>query len=151
VLVGLAIVPLNFVAVRLQGNLLSPDLRARVLAAATGSITAWLLTLGLLGLFLEHGSAPNRYLRYLMDAAYWLYLVHLPLVNYIGGLVARTALPLWLRALLTLVIAIPLLLLSYHFCVRSTFIGKTLNGRKYSRRLPEVEVETLHATAYAAG
>jgi glucan biosynthesis protein C len=144
---GLAIVPLNFAAARLQGNLLSPDLRALALTAVTGSIIAWLLTLGLLGLFLEYLSKPNRYLRYLTDAAYWVYLVHLPLVNYIGGLLARTALPLWLKALLTLVIAIPVLLISYHYCVRSTFIGKTLNGRRYPRKLPEVEAKTIHAAA----
>jgi peptidoglycan/LPS O-acetylase OafA/YrhL len=101
----------------------------------------------LLGLFLEYLNQPNRYLRYLTDAAYWVYLVHLPLVNYIGGLLARTALPLWLRALLTLVIAIPLLLLSYRYCVRSTFIGETLNGRKYPRKLPEAEARTMHAAA----
>ncbi len=147
VLLGLALFPLNFFATRFQGNLLLPDLRARALAAATGSISAWLLTLGLLGLFLEYANTPNRYIRYLTDAAYWLYLVHLPLVNYIGGILARTVLPLWLKALLTLVIAIPLLLLSYHLMVRSTFIGKTLNGRKYSRSLPEVEVEALPAPA----
>jgi glucans biosynthesis protein C len=147
VLLGLAVFPLNFLATRFQGNLLLPDLRARALAAATGSISGWLLTLGLLGLFLGYANAPNRYIRYLTDAAYWLYLVHLPLVNYIGGLLAPTVLPLWLKALLTLVIAIPLLLLSYHLMVRSTFIGKTLNGRKYPRSLPEVEIKTLHAAA----
>jgi glucans biosynthesis protein C len=147
VIAGLAIVPLNLAAVYFQSDLPAPDLRALALAAVTGSIIAWLLTLGLLGLFLEYLSKPNRYLRYLTDAAYWVYLVHLPLVNYIGGLLARTALPLWLRALLTLVVAIPLLLLSYHYCVRSTFIGETLNGRKYPRKLPEAEARAMHAAA----
>lgn len=147
VLLGLAIVPLNFAAMRMEGNPLAPDPGAMALAAATGSLIAWLLTLGLLGLFLEYGKAPNRYFRYLTDASYWLYLVHLPLVNYLGGVLARTALPLWLRPLVTLAAAIPLLLLSYHFCVRSTFIGKTLNGRIYPRVLPETEAKTMHATA----
>ncbi len=147
VLLGLAIVPLNFAAMRMEGNPVSPEFRAMAFAAATASIIAWLLTLGLLGLFLEYLSAPNRYFRYLTDASYWLYLVHLPLVNYLGGVFARTPLPLWLRPLVTLAIAIPLLLLSYHLFVRSTFIGKTLNGRKYPRSLPDVEAKAAHAAA----
>ena len=39
---------------------------------------------------------------------------------------------------LILTITVALLLASYHYLVRSTFIGKFLNGRKYPRALPKV-------------
>jgi hypothetical protein len=39
---------------------------------------------------------------------------------------------------LILAIACALLLASYHYLVRSTFLGKFLNGRKYPRALPQV-------------
>ena len=144
---GLAIVPVNFLAVRAQAYPLAPSMSVKLLAAATGSIIAWFMTYGLLGLFIRYANTPNRYARYLTDASYWIYLIHLPLVNFLGGVLAQSNLPLWLKPLSTLVIATPLLLLSYHFFVRSTIIGKILNGRRYSRNLPEIELRSAQATA----
>jgi hypothetical protein len=37
------------------------------------------------------------------------------------------------KYLLSIAGATPVLLLSYHYLVRSTFIGATLNGRRYPR------------------
>ena len=144
---GLAIVPFNFAAVRLQGDLLSTDLRARAVAAATGALAIWLITTALLGLFYRYASASSPVMRYLTDSSYWLYLVHVPLVNYLGGLLAHSSLPLYLRASLTMAIIVPLLLVSYDYLVRPTVIGKTLNGRKYRRGLPEVEVKSAAVAA----
>jgi hypothetical protein len=46
----------------------------------------------------------------------------------------------WLSIKFALILAISglVLLASYHYMVRSTFIGKFLNGRRYERALPMV-------------
>jgi len=43
---------------------------------------------------------------------------------------------------LILAITAALLLTSYHYLVRDTFIGKLLNGRRYPRLLPPTPVLT---------
>jgi len=44
--------------------------------------------------------------------------------------------------MMILLIAGTLLLASYHYLVRSTFLGKLLNGRKYPRSFPLTPVTT---------
>jgi hypothetical protein len=45
-------------------------------------------------------------------------------------LVARWPLPWMVKYSLILTVALPALFLSYHYLVRSTFIGAQLNGRR---------------------
>ena len=78
---------------------------------------------------------PSKTVRYIADSSYWLYLIHLPIVVWLQ--IAFAELPLhWslkLGAISILTIGISLLL--YDLFVRSTFLGKTLNGRKRERIL----------------
>jgi glucan biosynthesis protein C len=67
------------------------------------------------------------------DASNWIYLVHVPLVLFFSGLFATTSLPDGLKLALTVMLAIPILLLSYHLCARLTAIGAVLNERKLIR------------------
>jgi glucans biosynthesis protein C len=71
------------------------------------------------------------WVRYLTDASYWMYLVHLPFMLYIPGLLARWDAPAPLKLTVTIVAAMPILLVSYHWIVRGTALGALLNGRRY--------------------
>ena len=53
----------------------------------------WGFVLGFLGLFTRFCQRPNAWGRYLADASYWIYLVHLPVVIALQIMVARWALP----------------------------------------------------------
>ena len=46
---------------------------------------AWMMTLGLMGLFRTAMGEGNARVRYLSDASYWLYLIHLPLIIALQG------------------------------------------------------------------
>jgi glucan biosynthesis protein C len=88
---------------------------------------------GVLGAVLTHFSHPNPVTRYLSDASYWIYLVHYPLVVFIGGMLASTAFPPAVKFAATVAVATPILLGTYHLCVRFTAIGIVLNGRRHVR------------------
>lgn len=118
--------------------LLVPEpMGTRKLLYATMYATAlWSWTFALLGLGLRFMGTYAAWRRYLADASYWIFLAHLPLVMALQVVVAGWPLPWWLKLPALLAVAMTLLLLSYRYLVRSTFIGATLNGRRRERGLP---------------
>jgi peptidoglycan/LPS O-acetylase OafA/YrhL len=71
--------------------------------------------------------------RYIADASYWLYLVHLPLILALQVVVAPLAWPWPVKFAVILGVAFPLMLASYQLLVRHSFIGAILNGPRESR------------------
>ena len=116
------------------------------LKAGGNVLLCWFLIFAVLGLFLRYASRPSPAWRYMSDASYWLYLMHMPVV--IGFQVAFRNLPvpaIW-KVPVALAASVLLLVASYDLVVRPTWIGALLNGRRYQRRLPEVREPEL-ATA----
>ena len=95
----------------------------------------WISTFAVIGLALRFMSGFSRTWRYLADASYWLYLIHLPIVMALQ--VALSQLD-WLGLIkfgVLLIVAFPPMLASYHLLVRFTFIGVVLNGRRAEKHL----------------
>jgi peptidoglycan/LPS O-acetylase OafA/YrhL len=78
------------------------------------------------------GFSPTR--RYLADASYWLYLVHIPIVMALQVAVSPLDWPWPIKFATILVVALSVMLASYHLLVRYTFIGFVLNGRRLRRQ-----------------
>lgn len=97
------------------------------------SLSMWMMVYGLVGVFLRYMNRPSPRWRYMADASYFFYLAQLPVTMLLP--LVLFSLPIAGLAKLTLVVAAAtgLMLLVYHYGVRSTFIGKQLNGRRYPR------------------
>jgi glucans biosynthesis protein C len=115
---------------------MSPEVRAAYAGAYMLAVLCWVL--GLTGAAIAWLSAPSARWRYLSDASYWMYLIHIPIVWALQASMLRWPVHWTIKFALVVSIAGVLLLASYHYLVRSTFIGKFLNGRKYERALPVV-------------
>lgn len=96
-------------------------------------LSGWLLIFGVTGLFLRYGSQHSLLMRYISDSSYWVYLIHLPLTAFLPGLIAQWYIPAFAKFLFVILITLLICGLSYHYLVRNTFIGKFINGRRYSR------------------
>ena len=132
-------VALSLVGVKMQALTviaMTPEIRAGY--AFAYMLASWCWCLGLTGAAVAWLSAPSARWRYLSDASYWMYLIHVPIVWALQAWMLRWPLHWSLKYALILAIAGVLLLASYHYLVRSTFIGKFLNGRKYPRALPQM-------------
>ncbi len=105
-------------------------------AMAALALSIWLLIYGFLGLFLRYFGQPSAVWRYMADASYWMYLVHLPLAIWLPVLLGGQPLPVGLKFGLSLAGVTALTLSTYHYLVRSTFVGHWLNGRRHPRTLP---------------
>ena len=100
----------------------------RPAAAVLQPAYAWAMSFGLIGLFHRFFPHPSARVAWLADAAYWMYLVHVPLVLTAQLAVRDWPLPGIVKFLLILVAVTAVLLVSYAWCVRPTIIGRILNG-----------------------
>ncbi len=117
-------------------RLVSDDSARRLLAALGEVLFAWLMIFGAMGLFESLLPRERKWVRYLADASFWLYLAHLPLVIVGQAVMRRLELPMPVELLLLLAAVIAILLASYHWIVRPTWIGALLNGSRKGRGSP---------------
>jgi peptidoglycan/LPS O-acetylase OafA/YrhL len=95
------------------------------------AVVMWLLVLGTLGFFHDRFPGHSPRWRYVTDSSYWIYLLHIPLVPALQVWMATWPWPGTVKFLVLNGLAFALLFASYHYLVRSTFIGQLLNGRRY--------------------
>jgi glucans biosynthesis protein C len=119
--------------------------------AATYALGMVFLSLGFTGTFLRWLSRPVPAIRYLSDAAYWLYIAHLPLVAALQVACSRWPLHWSLKWAMILVVALPVLLLSYQYQVRYSYIGRVLNGPRERGQLLRETVPRQECAARATG
>jgi peptidoglycan/LPS O-acetylase OafA/YrhL len=100
-------------------------------AVVSLSLSMWFLAYGLFGLFLRYMSHPSPRWRYMADASYWIYIVHVPFVIMLPLLLADVPAPGIVKVALVVAMATGLILVTYRYFVRSTFIGEQLSGHRY--------------------
>ena len=143
-LAGLAITSAFGVAI--GKGLLGPWLAlGRCGAALAVALTLWYFNLFLIGFALKRFSAPSSLRRYWADSSYWLYIAHLPLVTALQVVAFQLDWNWSIELALILVVTVSLLLLSYRFFVRTTWLGAILNGARRPQR--GLEPSVVKATA----
>ena len=121
------------------GQVITDRVVFHVVGCALAGLTIWMLIFGIVGWFVSRLDRPRPLGRYLSDASYWMYLVHLPFTVAVPGLLAPLGMPAALKFAITLAVTTAVTLVTYHYLVRSTAIGVLLNGRRYPRSLPARE------------
>lgn len=123
---------------RLSGEPISP--LSEWLFAGTLALYSWLAVWGFLGACLTWFRIIPGRVRFVADAAYWIYLIHLPLVGLIQ-LSLRYAEDLWairIPPLVGFILAVggtlAIALFSYRYFVRYGVIGRWLSGPRTMRR-----------------
>jgi len=119
-----------------QAIALGPILTLHVLAKSSLALATWFLIYAFLGLFLRYLERPLPLARYMADASYWMYLVHLPLTIVLPVLLRTLPFPTAVKYGLVLAITTSVTIATYHYWVRATIIGEVLNGRRYPRSSP---------------
>ncbi len=101
----------------------------RWMYAGTYTLAVWTWTLGLVGVATALRVRESPRWRYLADASYWMYLVHIPLVWGLQLWMMKWPLSWMVKYPLIPAITVTVLLLTYRYLVRGTFVGVLLNGR----------------------
>lgn len=106
-----------------------------VLAIGNGLSTAFFIA-AFIGLFYRYCSTFNPWTRYFSDAAYWIFLLHQPMLLLFAIPLYGWETSAWIKFLLVCSATLLSCTLSYHYWVRNSAIGVLLNGRRYPRGLP---------------
>lgn len=109
------------------------DDATRLAGAACYALAIWTATFAVIGLALRFLSGFSAARRYLADASYWLYIVHLPIVMALQVAVSLLDWPWPVKFAAILAAAFPVMFASYQFLVRYSVIGAVLNGRRMRR------------------
>jgi hypothetical protein len=98
------------------------------------ALFVWLMVFGSIGMFRRFFSQKSKTMRYVSDSSYWLYLAHLPLVVLAQWFVKDFPIPAMLKFVGITVVISALLLITYEYMIRYTFIGTMLNGPRQRKQ-----------------
>lgn len=98
--------------------------------SALYGFASWSWTIAIIGFAVRHLAGHSRARRYLADASYWIYIVHLPILIALQTLVAPYPWPWFAKYPLILAVAFAIMLASYQLIVRYSWIGSILNGKR---------------------
>ena len=116
------------------------DPAAKALAAAAFGVATYASMFAVVGLALRFWSGHSALRRYLADASYWIYIVHLPLVMAAQVVVQDWALAWPIKLAVVVVGVTAVSLVSYELMVRHGMMGRWLNGRRVPWRRARVSV-----------
>ena len=111
----------------------------KAMAAAVVALAVWSSALAAMGLCLRFLSGHSPVRRYLADASYWVYILHLPLVMLAQVWVQDWPGPWWLKLAGVSIGVFAVCLASYELMVRHGFMGQWLNGRRIPWRRPKTD------------
>lgn len=123
------------------------DPAAKALAAAAFGVATYASMFAVVGLALRFWSGHSALRRYLADASYWIYIVHLPLVMAAQVVVQDWTLVWPVKLALVVVGVMAVSLASYELMVRHGMMGRWLNGRRVPWRRARPVVPVAHQAA----
>ena len=124
------------------GNLAGTD---RVLYTAAYTVGLWCWVFAFVGAAVRFLSNANPVTRYLADASYWVYLMHMTTVLFFVTLLRPYDWHWTIKLAICVGGSMPILLATYHVLVRFTWIGAILNGRRHPRPVKSPPPDTAPA------
>jgi glucans biosynthesis protein C len=106
------------------------DHATRLAGCVCYALAIWTTTFAVIGLALRFLSGFSATRRYIADASYWLYLIHLPIVMALQVVVSQLDWPWPAKFVTILLVAVPVMFASYQLLVRYSVIASVLNGRR---------------------
>jgi peptidoglycan/LPS O-acetylase OafA/YrhL len=116
------------------------DPATKAMTAAAFGVATYASVFAVVGLALRFWSGHSALRRYLADASYWIYIVHLPLVMAAQVVVKDWPLVWPVKLAIVVVGVMAVCLVSYELMVRHGMMGRWLNGRRVPWRKARISV-----------
>jgi glucan biosynthesis protein C len=139
----LSAISLWLVGIRPQLKVHSMEPTARAIYAVTYLTGGWCWIFALTGLAQRFFAEPNPGWRYVSDASFFVYIIHLPVVYLLQAWMIQWPVHWSLKFLLIVTLTFAVVFGMYHYLVRSTFVGQFLNGRRHQRISKRAPLEPI--------
>ena len=93
-------------------------------------VMTWAALFAVWGFFSRFAATESRFWRYVSDASYWVYLIHIIILAPVQVLFSQTSIDAGFRYALTLLITFALSFLTYALFIRHSRVGTFLHGRR---------------------
>ena len=113
-----------------KGNLAAILFSQKMLLVMLESYLSVFLTIISLILGKRYLNFSNKYMRFISDSSYWIYIIHFPLVTYIQVFLVTAPFSGYFKLILSSAILLVIGCITYRYMVRYTFIGTMLNGKR---------------------
>ncbi len=118
----------------------------RMIYTAAYMTGIWCWVFALIGAAVKFLSDEHPLNRYLADASYWIYLLHMTTIIFFIALIRPFDWHWGIKFVIIWGGSMGILLLSYHYLVRFTWIGAILNGRRHPRPGKSPPADAVPAT-----
>ena len=102
-----------------------------VITVSVKTISAVLFSYAFVGLAEKHFGSYNPRVKFISDGAYWMYLIHLPIVTFITFFMFNLQIPIEIKFVTAILMTSIICMITYKIFVRSTPIGILLNGKNH--------------------
>jgi glucans biosynthesis protein C len=102
----------------------------RLAFVGLAALFPWLVVLGSLGVLMRWVHSKGAVLRYLAESSFWVYIVHVPVVQLVQALLMPVACPGPVKFLIVAASGIGFSLWTYEYVVRYSLLGEIINGAR---------------------
>ncbi len=143
--------PLALYLSHLDNDLRGKDFALHLAAVLSNGLCTWALIYLFIGGALRFFDRDSPWIQYTSQSSYWVFLVHMPLVNLAGWWLVRYDLPAMIKFVLVCAFTAAVAFLTFHFWVQKTWLSSFLHGRRFDLewpwRKPQVKMESIAPSA----
>lgn len=107
-----------------------------VLTVVVHGLCTWTMIWLFVGIALKHFDRPTPWALYASQSAYWVYLLHLPMVCLVAWLLVPYEVHAIVKYALVCTVTAVVCFATYHYSVQNTWLGAFLNGKRFSLDWP---------------
>jgi glucans biosynthesis protein C len=135
-LLALVVFPLAGTLTRLDIGARGGSVALHLGAVLTNGLCTWSLVYLFMGSALRFFDRKSAWILYVSQSAYWVFLVHLPLVFLAGWWLLQFNLPAALKFIIVCTFTSAVAFLTFHYWVRKTWLSNFLHGRRFDLDWP---------------
>jgi len=136
VVLGAVMFPLARVATTLDMSAQGDEVVVHLVAVLANGACTWILIYLFVGGAMRFFDRDSPWIQYVSQSAYWVFLVHLPLVALAGWWLIQFDMPAALKFLLNSGFTTIVALWTFHYWVQNTWISDFLHGRRFDLQWP---------------
>ena len=133
---ALVLFPLSLYASHLDAGAPGDNVALHLAAVLAQGFCTWVLVYLFLGSALRFFDRDSSWIVYVSQSAYWVFLVHLPLVFLAGWWLVQFDLPALLKFVLVCGFTSVVAFLTFHYWVQKTWVSDFLYGRRFELDWP---------------